>query len=326
MVSGTNNRFIEIRDSLRLPMIGSPLFIVSNPKLVIAQGQAGIVGAFPALNARPASQLDEWLCEIEEGLSNPLHTYSTPYFALNQIVHRSNSRLEADLEVMVEHKVPIVITSLGAREDVFDAVHSYGGIALHDVIDANFAKKALDKGADGLILVSAGAGGHAGSLNPFALLSEVRRFFEGPILLSGSISNGYSLLGALAAGADMAYVGSPFIATHEANADDRYKEMIVASTASDIVYTSFFTGVKGNYLKGSIESSGLDPMNLAERDPNSMNFGDSGSQAKAWKDIWGAGQGVGSIDSVTNVASLVSKFEVEFQMAKDRLSGLTERP
>ncbi|MDA8026960.1 MAG: nitronate monooxygenase family protein [Actinomycetota bacterium] len=322
MESSTRNRFFEIRDSLRLPMLGSPLFIVSNPRLVIAQGQGGIVGAFPALNARPASQLDEWLFEIEEGLATPLQQYSTPYFALNQIVHRSNNRLEADLEVMVQHKVPIVITSLGAREDVFDAVHSYGGIALHDVIDANFARKALEKGADGLILVSAGAGGHAGSLNPFALLSEVRRFFDGPVLLSGSIATGFSLLGAIAAGADMAYVGSPFIATHEANADDRYKEMIVSSSASDIVYTSFFTGVKGNYLKGSIESNGLDPKQLAERDANSMNFGDGSGEAKAWKDIWGAGQGVGSIDNVTNVANLISKFEVEFRSAKDRLIDL----
>lgn len=322
MNSSTRNRFLEIRDSLRLPMIGSPLFIVSNPKLVIAQGQAGIVGAFPALNARPASQLDDWLYEIEEGLATPKHQYSTPYFALNQIVHRSNSRLDADLEVMVRHEVPIVITSLGAREDVFDAVHSYGGIALHDVIDANFAKKALDKGADGLILVSAGAGGHAGSLNPFALLSEVRRFFDGPILLSGSIATGFSLLGAIAAGADMAYVGSAFIATQEANADQRYKEMIVSSSASDIVYTSFFTGVKGNYLKGSIESNGLDPTQLEDRDPNSMNFGDGGSEAKAWKDIWGAGQGVGSIDNVTNVANLISRFEVEFRSAKERLKNL----
>ncbi len=324
MESRMRNRFFEIRDSLRLPMIGSPLFIVSNPKLVIAQGHSGILGAFPALNARPASQLDEWLHEIEEGLaSNPM-PHSTRYFALNQIVHRSNSRLEHDLEVMVEHKVPIVITSLGAREDVFDAVHSYGGVALHDVIDATFARKALDKGADGLILVSAGAGGHAGSLNPFALLSEVRRFFDGPILLSGSISTGSSLLGALAAGADMGYVGSPFIATHEANADDRYKEMIVSSSASDIVYTSFFTGVKGNYLKGSIESNGLDPLQLEERDPNSMNFGEGSGEAKAWKDIWGAGQGVGAIDNVTTVANLISKFEVEFRSAKDRLKDLID--
>lgn len=304
--------------NLRLPVVASPLFIISNPALVIAQCKAGVVGSFPALNARPASLLDEWLHEIKEALSkhdreNP-DSPSAP-FALNQIVHKSNDRLEKDLEVCVKHQVPIVITSLGARTDVNEAIHGYGGIVLHDVIDDRFARKAIEKGADGLIAVAAGAGGHAGSLSPFALVQELREWFDGPILLSGSIAHGRSILAAQAMGADMAYIGSAFIATHEANADSRYKEMIVESRADDIVYTNLFTGVHGNYLKPSIVAAGLDPASLETSDASKMNFGNSDNKPKAWKHIWGCGQGIGAVREVSSVSMMVDRLEEEYRRA-----------
>ena len=280
-----------LAERLRIPVIGSPLFIISGPELVIAQCKAGIVGSFPALNARPASQLDEWLAQITEELAdwdrkNP-DTPSAP-FAMNQIVHKTNDRLEHDVEMAVKYKVPVTITSLGAREDVNKAIHSYGGVVLHDVINDRFARKAVEKGADGLIPVAAGAGGHAGHLSPFALIQELREWFDGPIALSGSIANGAAILGAQAMGADLAYIGSAFIATKEANAVQGYKDMIVASSGDDIVYSNLFTGVHGNYLRPSIEAAGLDPDNLQESDPSKMSFGSGGNQkAKAWKDIWG---------------------------------------
>lgn len=305
---------------LRLPLIGAPLFIISHPALVIAQARAGIVGAFPALNARPAEQLDEWLSEISEALSGG-GTDGRPLapFAVNQIVHRSNKRLDADLAVCVRRKVPIVITSLGAVEEVNQAVHSYGGIVLHDVINDRFAHKAIEKGADGLIAVAAGAGGHAGTLSPFALIAEIRRWFDGPLFLSGAIATGGGILAAEAAGADGAYIGSAFIATEEARADDRYKNAIVSSRAQDIVYSSLFTGIHGNYLRASIEAAGLDPDNLPESDPSKMDFGaDTG--AKAWRDIWGAGQGVGSVNAVTTVSGLVDRLADEYADARRRLS------
>ena len=307
---------------LRLPVVAAPLFIISHPALVIAQCRAGVVGSFPALNARPAEQLDEWLAEITEALGPD----DAP-FAVNQIVHRSNGRLEHDLEMCVKYKVPIVITSLGARPEVNEAIHSYGGIVLHDIINDRFAHKAIEKGADGLVAVAAGAGGHAGTTSPFALVSEIREWFDGPLLLSGSIANGNAILAAEAAGADLAYIGSAFIATEEARAVDGYKEMIASSASSDIVYSNLFTGVHGNYLRGSIEAAGLDPDDLPESDPTKMNFGaaaDGSNEKKAWRDVWGAGQGIGSVKDVRSTADLVARFESEYDAARERL-GLASR-
>ncbi|MCL8250460.1 nitronate monooxygenase family protein [Aeromicrobium fastidiosum] len=308
---------------LTLPVVASPMFIASGPELVIAQCKAGIIGSFPALNARPASELTTWLTRIETELAQ--HTAEHPDrpaapFAVNQIVHRSNDRLEADMAVVVEHRVPIVITSLGARTDINDAVHSYGGIVLHDVINDRFARKAVEKGADGLIAVATGAGGHAGTQSPFALVREIRTWFDGPLLLSGAIAHGSSILAAQAAGADLAYVGSAFLATSEANNQPEYKQMIAGSTASDIVYSNLFTGVHGNYLRGSIEAAGLDPDDLPVSDPSAMDFGTGGSDAKAWKDIWGAGQGIGAISDVVPVAELVEALTTQYQQARTRLS------
>lgn len=304
-------------DKLRLPVVGAPQFIIANPELVIAQCKAGVVGSFPALNARPQPALEDWLIRIRDELA--AHDEAHPDapaapFAVNQIVHKTNERLEKDVELCVKYKVPIVITSLGARPDVNDAIHSYGGVVLHDIINVSFAKKALEKGADGLIAVCAGAGGHAGTLSPFALISELRQFFDGPLLLSGAIATGRGILAAQAMGADLAYIGSAFIATKEANAPAAYKQMIVDSAAGDIVYTNLFSGVLGNYLKGSIEAAGLDPANLPESDPSKMNFGST--SAKAWKDIWGAGQGVGSVHDVLSTADLVARFKREYDAAK----------
>jgi len=307
-------------NTLRLPAIGAPLFIISNPSLLIAQCKAGIVGSMPALNARPASQLDEWLHEISEELAawNRAHpdTPAAP-FAINQIVHKSNDRLEYDMEMVVKYKVPIIITSLGARTDVNDAIHSYGGIVLHDIINNFFARKAIEKGADGLIAVAAGAGGHAGQKSPFALVQEIRQWFDGPLALSGSIATGDAVLAAQAMGADFAYIGSAFIATEEARASDAYKQCIVDSNSDDIVYSSLFTGVHGNYLKASVRNAGLDPDNLPESDPSKMNFG--GGAAKAWKDIWGCGQGIGVVDKVASTAEFVGKLLGEYQAARGRL-------
>lgn len=314
-------------DRLRLPIIGSPLFIVSGPELVIAQCKAGIVGSFPALNARPISQLDEWLHQITEELAahnrdNPDRP-AAPY-AVNQIVHRSNNRLEEDIAMCGKWQVPMMITSLGAREEVFNAAHSWGGIVLHDVINEKFAHKAIEKGADGLIPVAAGAGGHAGVQSPFALMQEIRSWFTGLVALSGSISHGRSVLAAQAMGADFAYIGSPWIATKEANADEAYKQEIVDSNAADIVYTNLFTGVHGNYLRGSIKKAGLDPENLPTSDPSAMNFGSGGnSKAKAWKDIWGSGQGVGMVDKIDTVADRVDRLEREYKQAIVDLSAKT---
>lgn len=308
---------------LRLPVIASPMFIASGPQLVTAQCQAGVIGAFPTLNARPAELLDEWLHEIEE--SNAAFAKANPgkpvgAVAANLIVHRSNNRIEADLETIVKHQVPIVITSLGARTEVNDAVHSYGGIVLHDVIHNGFAHKAIEKGADGLILVAAGAGGHAGMLSPFAFLNEVRAWFDGPIALSGALAHGRSVLAAQAAGADFAYVGSAFLSTPEAQVTEGYRQMIVDSTASDIVYTNLFTGVHGNYLRGSIEAAGLDPDNLPESDPSKMNFGSGGSEkSKAWRDIWGSGQGIGTIDESLPAGELVARLADEYEAAKSEM-------
>ena len=314
-----------LRDRLRLPVIGSPLFIVSVPDLVIAQCKAGIVGSFPALNARPASLLDEWLHRITEELAawdrDHPETPAAP-FAVNHIVHKTNDRLEHDLETSTKWKAPIVITSLGARQDVNAAVHSYGGVVLHDVINDAFAHKAIEKGADGLIPVAAGAGGHAGRLSPFALIQEIREWFDGPIALSGAIANGAAVLAAQAMGADLAYVGSAFVATKEANADLRYKEMIVASRADDIVYTNLFTGVHGNYLKPSILAAGLDPDDLPQSDPSRMDFGSGGNQkAKAWRDIWGCGQGIAAVKEVPSAAELVARLDAEYQAAKAELDA-----
>lgn len=312
-------------DRLRLPVIGSPLFIVSGPELVIAQCKAGIVGAFPTLNARPQAQLDEWLHQITEELA--AHNRSNPDrpaapYAVNQIVHKSNDRLEADIATCAKWQVPITITSLGAREELNQAVHGWGGITLHDVIDDRFARKAVEKGADGLIPVAAGAGGHAGRLSPFAFVSELREWFDGPIALSGAISTGRSVLAALACGADLAYIGSPWIATKEANADPAYKQGIVEGRAADIVYSNLFTGVHGNYLRASIERSGLDPDNLPEGDLKTMNFGSGGNtKVKAWKDIWGSGQGIGSVTAVDSVADRVDRLEAEFNAAKAELAA-----
>ncbi len=305
--------------NLALPVIASPMFIVSNPKLVIEQCKAGIVGSMPALNARPASLLDEWLHEIEEALAAHDRAHperpAAPY-AINQIVHKSNDRLAQDMEAVVKRKVPIVITSLGARPDVNEAIHSYGGVVLHDVIDNAFARKAIDKGADGLIAVAAGAGGHAGVKSPFALVQEIRDWFDGPLVLSGAIATGGAVLAAQAMGADLAYVGSAFIATQEANAPAAYKQMIVDCTSDDIVYTNLFTGVHGNYLKPSIRAAGLDPDQLAQSDPSRMSFG---SDRKAWKDIWGCGQGIGAVKDVTAAAELVARLKREYDAARARL-------
>ena len=314
-----------LKSRLRLPVIGSPLFIVSNPALVIAQCTSGVVGSFPALNARPAELLDEWLAEITETLAAWDREHpdrpSAP-FAVNQIVHKSNQRLEHDLELCVKYQVPLVITSLGAREDLNQAVHSYGGLVMHDVINQRFAHKAIEKGADGLILVAAGAGGHAGTQSPFALVQETRRWFDGPIALSGSIASGASVLAAQAMGADFAYIGSAFIATREANAKEAYKQEIVASGAGDIVYSNLFTGVHGNYLRGSIVNAGLDPDDLPQSDPSKMNFGSGENEAKkAWRDIWGCGQGIGVIDDVLPAAELVDRLAAEYQQARARLCG-----
>ena len=310
-----------ILQRLALPVVGAPLFIISTPDLVIAQCKAGIVGSFPALNARPAHALHDWLSRIEDELAE--HNAKNPDrpaapFAVNQIVHRSNERLMADLEVCVAHRVPILITSLGARPEVFEAAHSYGGIVFHDVISDAFARKAVEKGADGLIAVAAGAGGHAGTLSPFALIQEIRAWFTGPLALSGAIATGGAVLAAQAMGADLAYIGSAFIATDEARADVAYKQMIVDCAASDIAYTSLITGVHGNYLKPSLVAAGLDPDNLPQGDKSQMNFDEA--RAKAWKDIWGAGQGVGGVKSVVPAASLVARLAAEHQAARLRLA------
>lgn len=314
------NRLPGALARLPLPIIGSPLFIISNPQLVIAQCIAGVVGSMPALNARPASQLDEWLAEITEALA--AHDRAHPErpaapFAINQIVHKSNDRLEHDMAVCVKYKVPIYISSLGAREDINAAAHSHGGVVLHDVINNKHARKAIEKGADGLIAVAAGAGGHAGVKSPFALIQEIRQWFDGPVALSGSIASGGAVLAAQAMGADFAYIGSAFIATHEARASQAYKQAIVDSNSDDIVYSNLFTGVHGNYLAPSIRAAGMDPENLPESDPSQMNFG--GDAKKAWKDIWGCGQGIGAIDKVQSTADLVAQFQREYQQARARL-------
>jgi nitronate monooxygenase len=314
-----------LKDTLRIPVIGSPLFLVSNPDLVIAQCKAGIVGSFPALNARPEPVLDEWLQRINEELDrhnqeNP-DSPAAPY-AVNQIVHGSNARLEYDMEMCVKYKAPIVITSLGAKEWVNEAVHSYGGITLHDIINNRFAKKAVEKGADGLIAVASGAGGHAGTQSPFALIQEIREWFDGPLILSGAIATGDAVLAAQAMGADMGYIGSAFIATDEANAEDGYKQAIVDCGADDIIYSNLFTGVHGNYLRPSVENAGLDPDNLPESDPTKMNFGSGGNtDAKAWKDIWGSGQGIGAIKSRGSTGDYVAKLAAEYNAAKARVMG-----
>jgi nitronate monooxygenase len=311
---------------LRLPIIGAPMFIASGPELVIAQCQAGIVGAFPALNARPADELPKWLTRIENELAafKAAHPDKpvAPY-AVNQIVHTSNDRLAHDIEVCVEHRVPILISSLRAPDrSMLDAVHSYGGIVMHDVISIRHAKKALDAGVDGLILVAAGAGGHAGMLSPFALVGEVRKFFDGPIALSGSIASGGAVLAAQAMGADLAYIGTRWLATQEANTTGGYRDAIVESSAADVIYTNLFTGVHGNYLKKSIELAGLDPNDLPQSDPSTMNFGTgSGSKAKAWRDIWGAGQGVGLMDDVPTVGEVVDRLEREYLAARARIGA-----
>ena len=309
-----------VLQNLSLPVIGSPLFIISNPKLVIEQCKAGVVGSMPALNARPAELLDEWLAEITETLAayNKAHPDKPAApFAINQIVHKSNDRLEHDMQVCAKYKVPIIITSLGAREDVNQAVHAWGGVVLHDIINNKFARKAIEKGADGLIAVAAGAGGHAGVKSPFALIQEIRQWFDGPIALSGSIASGGAVLAAQAMGADFGYIGSAFIATHEARASDAYKQAIVEGSSDDIVYSNLFTGVHGNYLAPSIRAAGMDPDNLPESDPSKMNFG--GDAKKAWKDIWGCGQGIGAINAVTSTAELVARLRSEYEAARARL-------
>jgi nitronate monooxygenase len=306
--------------NLPLPIIGSPMFIISTPKLVIAQCTAGVVGSMPALNARPASQLDEWLAEITEALAawdkaNPDQPAAP--FAINQIVHKSNDRLEHDMALCVKHKVPVIITSLGAREEINQAAHSYGGVVLHDIINNKFAHKAIEKGADGLIAVAAGAGGHAGVKSPFALIQEIRQWFDGPLALSGAIATGGAVLAAQAMGADFAYIGSAFIATEEARAADNYKQAVVDCDSDDIVYSSLFTGVPGNYLAPSIRAAGLDPANLPESDPSKMDFG--GNAKKAWKDIWGCGQGIGAINEIQSTAALVARLRREYQETRSRL-------
>lgn len=317
-----------LQERLRLPVMASPMFIVSGPELVIAQCKAGIVGSFPALNARPASQLDEWLAQIAEELAAWDRAHpdrpAAP-FAVNQIVHRSNTRLEDDLAVCARHKVPLVITSLGSREDVNQAVHGWGGITLHDVIDDAFARKAIAKGADGLIAVAAGAGGHAGRQSPFALMQEIRAWFDGPVILSGAIGCGGSILAAQAMGADLGYIGSIFIATREARASEAYKQGIVEGRAADIVYSNLFTGVHGNYLRGSIAAAGFDPDNLPESDPAKMDFGSAELGAKAWKDIWGSGQGIGLIEEVLPAAELIEKLQREYAAALAELDTKIRR-
>ena len=315
-------------DRLPFPVIGSPLFIISNPKMVIEQCKAGVVGSMPALNARPAAQLDDWLAEITETLA----AYDAEHpdkpsapFAINQIVHKSNDRLEHDMRLCAKYKVPIIITSLGAREDVNQAVHAWGGVVLHDVISNVFAHKAIEKGADGLIVVAAGAGGHASVKSPFAMVQEIRQWFDGPLALSGSIASGGAILAAQAMGADFAYIGSAFIATEEARAVDGYKEMITKSNSDDIVYSNFYTGIHGNYLKGSIRNAGMDPDNLPVSDPSKMNFstGEGASTAKAWKDIWGCGQGIGAITEVVSTADMVARFKREYAQARERVLALS---
>jgi nitronate monooxygenase len=312
---------------LPFPVIGSPLFIISNPQMVIEQCKAGVVGSMPALNARPAAQLDDWLAEITETLAayDAAHPQapSAP-FAINQIVHKSNDRLEQDMALCAKYKVPIVITSLGAREDVNRAVQGWGGVVLHDVINNVFAHKAIEKGADGLIVVAAGAGGHASVKSPFAMVQEVRQWFDGPLALSGSIASGGAILAAQAMGADFAYIGSAFIATHEARAVEGYKKMITQSDSDDIVYSNFYTGIHGNYLKGSIRNAGMDPDNLPVSDPSKMNFstGEGGKTAKAWKDIWGCGQGIGAISEVVSTADMVARFKREYREARERLLAM----
>ena len=312
-----------IFDTLRLPVIGAPLFIISHPASVIAQCKAGVIGSFPALNARPQSQLDEWIHQITEELAawdrdNP-DTPAAP-FAVNQIVHRSNDRLEDDIATCAKWKVPITITSLGAREDLNQAVHAWGGITLHDIIDDRFARKAVEKGADGLIAVAAGAGGHAGKWSPFALVQEIREWFDGPLALSGAIATGGAVLAAQAMGADLAYIGSPFIATEEARAEDDYKQGIVEGAAGDIVNSNLFTGINGNYLRGSIVAAGLDPDNLPQAGPEAMNF-QSATGAKAWRDIWGSGQGIGAIKQVVPTAEMVARLTSEYEAAKARIAA-----
>lgn len=322
----TQTRLPDVLTGLRVPVVASPMFIVSGPELVIAQCTAGIVGSFPALNAREAEgepvELDRWLKQITEELDR--HNQANPDrpaapFAVNQIVHRSNERLQRDLEICAKWKVPIWITSLGARVEVNDAAHSCGGIALHDIINNTFAKKAIEKGADGLIAVAAGAGGHAGPQSPFALVREIREWFDGPLLLSGSIATGEALLAARALGADLGYIGSPFISTDEARAPDAYKDMIVECGAEDIVYSSLFTGIHGNYLKPSIRNAGMDPDALASADPSSMDFSKGSSKAKAWKEIWGSGQGIGAVKERTPVEGLVARIEAEYHAARQRI-------
>lgn len=313
-------------DTLRLPAVGAPLFIISNPDLVIAQCKAGIIGAFPTLNAREQDgepiMLEAWLTRIKEELNR--HNQANPDapaapYAANLIVHRSNVRLERDLEICVKHEVPLYITSLGAREEVYEAAHTYGAIVLHDVINNAFAHKAISKGADGLIAVAAGAGGHAGSMSPFALVQEIRAWFDGPLLLSGAIATGDAIFAAQAMGADLAYVGSAFIATEEANADARYKQMIVDCSADDIVYSSYFTGVYGNYLKPSVAAQGLDPEKLPDRDKSAMNFSSGSSKPKSWKEIWGSGQGIDAVKEVVPAAELVARLKREYAAARERL-------
>ena len=314
------SRLPPVLQRVKFPVIGSPLFIISNPKLVIAQCTSGVVGSMPALNARPAEQLDEWLAEITEALAawDKAHPDEPAApFAINQIVHKSNDRLEHDMQLCAKYKVPIVITSLGAREDVNAAVHGWGGVVLHDIINNRFARKAVEKGADGLIAVAAGAGGHAGVKSPFALVQELRDWFDGPIALSGAIAHGGAILAAQAMGADFAYIGTAFIATEEARATQDYKHAIVAGTSDDIVYSNLFTGVHGNYLAHSIRAAGLDPDKLPESDPSKMNFG--GGATKAWKDIWGSGQGIGAIKAVEPTAILVQRLRSEYEAARRRL-------
>jgi nitronate monooxygenase len=313
-----------LSSNLRIPVVAAPLFIISHPALVIAQCKAGVVGSFPALNARPESQLDEWLAEITETLA--AHDAANPGrpagpYAVNQIVHGSNRRLHHDLDMCVKYKVPIVISSLGAVPEVNDAIHSYGGIVLHDVINNRHANSAIRKGADGLIAVAAGAGGHAGTLSPFALVQEIREWFDGPLLLSGAIATGGAVLAAQATGADLAYIGSPFIATEEARATDAYKQMIVDSAAADIVYSNYFTGIPGNYLKGSIRAVGMDPDALPVADPSKMDFEKATSGPKAWKEIWGSGQGIGAVKAIEPVLTLVDRLDAEYRAAKTRICG-----
>jgi nitronate monooxygenase len=316
----------SLANQLSIPVVGSPLFIISNPDLVIAQCKAGVIGSFPSLNARPLEQLDEWLTQINAELAaarkaDP-RAKIAPY-AVNLIVHKSNNRLEEDLALCVKHKVPIVITSLGARTDVNDAIHSYGGIVLHDIINIVFAHKALEKGADGLIAVCAGAGGHAGVLSPFALIQEIRLFFQGPLLLSGAIATGAAVYAAQAMGADLAYIGTAFISTHEARAVEGYKDMIVQSASKDIIYSSLFTGVHGNYLAPSVAKAGLDPNNLPQGDKSTMNFGSGEAvKAKAWKDIWGSGQGIGAIDRRMSTAEYIAQLKREYEATRERMGAL----